>query len=108
MCIDFGCTWFLKERLHFNKYIANASGFILAACSNYILNRIWTFNSNDPHIAAEFLSFISIALIGLALNHLVVFTLSDKLQFNFYVAKFLAIIMVTGWNFLMNYLFTFS
>jgi len=29
------------------------------------------------------------------------------LKFNFYVAKIFAIAVVTFWNFMMNYLFTF-
>ncbi|MCL1932749.1 MAG: GtrA family protein, partial [Candidatus Azobacteroides sp.] len=43
MIIDFGTTWFLKEKIKINKYIANSCGFILAASSNYFWNRIWTF-----------------------------------------------------------------
>ena len=57
MLIDFGITWLLKERIKVNKYVANSTGFILAATSNYILNRIWTFQSNDPQIASQYISF---------------------------------------------------
>ena len=45
MLIDFGTTWLLKEQARVNKYIANSTGFVLAATSNYIWNRIWTFES---------------------------------------------------------------
>ena len=31
-----------------NKYLANSSGFVCAVVSNYLLNRIWTFESHDP------------------------------------------------------------
>ncbi|OQC33736.1 MAG: GtrA-like protein [Bacteroidetes bacterium ADurb.Bin057] len=36
MVVDFGVTWILKEKLKVNKYIANSTGFILAATSNYV------------------------------------------------------------------------
>jgi putative flippase GtrA len=91
MIIDFGVTWTLKEKLHVNKYIANSTGFIISATSNYILNRVWTFNSNDDHVAIEYFQFFSISLIGLALNNLIIYLLSDKLQWNFYISKFIAI-----------------
>jgi putative flippase GtrA len=107
MVIDFGTTWLLKEKARVNKYIANSAGFILAATSNYIWNRLWTFQSENNQIAFEYLSFIIISVIGLGINNLVVFIFSDKLKFNFYFSKLIAIGVVTIWNFIMNYLITF-
>jgi putative flippase GtrA len=107
LIIDFGITWLLKERLRVNKYIANSIGFILAATSNYILNRIWTFASRNEKIAMEYFSFFSIALIGLGLNNLILMLLVEKLKLKFYFSKLIAVVIVTLWNFIMNYLFTF-
>ena len=108
MLIDFGCTWVLKERIKINKYIANSVGFILAATSNYWLNRIWTFQSHNQQITHEYLSFLIISLVGLGINNPIIYLLNDKLKLNFYLSKLLAIGVVTIWNFGMNYLFTFS
>jgi putative flippase GtrA len=108
MLIDFGITWLLKERIKVNKYVANSTGFILAATSNYILNRIWTFQSHDPQIASQYLSFIIISLVGLGINNLVIYILNDRLRYNFYLSKLFAIAVVTLWNFLMNLMITFS
>ncbi|MDR2118513.1 MAG: GtrA family protein [Tannerellaceae bacterium] len=108
MMIDFGLTWYLKEKAKTNRYIANTCGFIAAAASNYIWNRIWTFRSVSDRIAAEFLSFFLIALFGVGLNNLILWILSDKFGFNFYLSKLLAVGVVTLWNFGMNYLFTFA
>ena len=105
---DFGATWLLKEKAHVNKYIANTFGFILAATSNYILNRVWTFASKNDKIIQEYIYFFTIALAGLALNNLILMILNDKLKLNFYLSKSIAIVIVTLWNFIMNYLFTFK
>jgi putative flippase GtrA len=107
MAIDFGATWILKERLKLNKYVSNSLGFVIAASSNYLLNRIWTFQSHSNQIVTEYFSFFGISVIGLILNNLIVFILSDKLKLNFYVAKFFAVIIVTIWNFGMNFIITF-
>jgi putative flippase GtrA len=107
MVIDFGTTWLLKEKLGINKYIANSTGFILAASSNYLVNRYWTFHSVNPRIATEYLSFISISLVGLAINNLVIYILNGRMKMNFYLSKLFAIGVVTLWNFFMNYLITF-
>lgn len=107
MIIDFGTTWLLKEKIKINKYIANSCGFALAASSNYLWNRIWTFQSQSEHITTEFLSFFIISLMGLGLNNLVLWILSDKLKQNFYLSKVFAVGIVTLWNFGMNFIFTF-
>ncbi|MCJ7449856.1 MAG: GtrA family protein [Bacteroidales bacterium] len=107
MLIDFGITWILKEKVRINKYIANSTGFILAATSNYIWNRLWTFQSEDPGIVTEYLSFILISVAGLALNNFVIYLLADKLKINFYISKLIATGVVTLWNFTLNFLITF-
>ncbi len=108
MAVDFGFTWLLKEKLNSNKYFANSTGFILAASSNYILNRIWTFESHNPEIATEYVSFLIISVIGLGINNLFLFLLHEKLHLNFYLSKLFSIGIVTIWNFGMNYFFTFK
>ncbi|HAM11333.1 MAG: glycosyl transferase family 2 [Bacteroidetes bacterium GWF2_41_9] len=107
MVIDFGTTWLLKERIKINKYAANSTGFILAASSNYFLNRIWTFQNHDPAIATQYISFILISVVGLGINNLVIYLLNDRLRYNFYLSKLFAIAVVTIWNFLMNFIITF-
>ncbi|MDD4489582.1 MAG: GtrA family protein [Paludibacter sp.] len=107
MLIDYGITWLLKEKVKLNQYIANSAGFILAASSNYIWNRLWTFTSQSEQITREYFSFILISVVGLAINNLVIFLLNGKLKLNFYLAKLIAIVVVTVWNFSMNFLFTF-
>ncbi len=107
MVIDFSITWLLKEKIRINKYIANSTGFVLAASSNYILNRFWTFQSKSSHIATEYFSFIFISIIGLALNNLILYFLTDRMKSNFYFSKLMAIGVVTFWNFAMNFLITF-
>ena len=108
MILDFGTTWILKEKFRINKYISNSIGFILAATTNYMLNRYWTFHSQNKQVATEFLSFMLIAIAGLGINNLVIFLLHDKLKWNFYFAKVFAVGVVTLWNFGLNYLFTFK
>ena len=68
MIVDFGVTSFLKEVLKVRKYISNSIGFTLAATSNFILNRIWTFNNTNPAVIMQFSKFFIISLIGLLLN----------------------------------------
>ena len=106
--VDFGITFLFKEILKIQKYVANAIGFITAATTNYIMNRLWTFESHNPNIALEFTRFFLIALIGLGINSLIIWAMSGKLKVNFYVSKLVATVVVTGWNFLINAYYTFA
>ena len=108
MCLDFGTTWLLKEKAKANKYLANSTGFVLAATSNFFFNRVWTFHSHNQQVVTEYFSFIGISLIGLGLNNLIIYLLTEKLKLNFYLSKLIAIGVVTIWNFVLNYMFTFK
>ncbi len=105
--VDFSVTYLCKEWLRMNKYVANSLGFLCAATTNYALNRVWTFQNNDPDIAGQYLRFLGIALIGLGINTLTIWLLHRLLRMNFYAAKLIATGVVTFWNFFMNYFFNF-
>ena len=105
--VDFGVTYLFKEIIKINKYVSNAIGFICAATSNYILNRIWTFQSENADVATEYGKFMLVSVIGLGINSLTLYILTDKLKWNFYLSKIFAIGMATLWNFFANLLFTF-
>ena len=106
--VDFGITFLSKEILKIQKYLSNALGFSIAATTNYMLNRIWTFESHNPNVTIEFSRFFIIALIGLGINLLIVWAMAGKLKVNFYVSKLVATIIVTAWNFLINAYYTFA
>lgn len=106
--VDFGITYLAKEKLHIQKYVANAIGFCSAATTNYFLNRIWTFESTNPRVMVEYTEFFAISLIGLGINTLVLWLLVSRFKMNFYVAKLFAIVVVTVWNFFANVFITFN
>lgn len=107
MILDFGLTFLLKEKLKVNRYISNSVGFLSAASLNYTLNRFWTFESQNDNVSKEYLLFMLFALIGLAINTLFLYLFEKKLNYPFYISKFLAIVVTTIWNFTSNYLFNF-
>ena len=106
--VDFGTTFICKEILKIQKYVANTCGFVLAATTNYFMNRVWTFHSTNPNIMLEFSRFFFIALIGLGMNLLIIWTMTGKFKVNFYVSKLIATLVVVLWNFLINAYYTFA
>lgn len=105
--VDFGVTALCKDVFKIQKFVSNGIGFTMAATSNYILNRFWTFQSTNPEVFLEFIKFFSVSLIGLAINTLVLYFTLKKFKWNFYFAKIIAIGVTMIWNFVANLLFTF-
>ena len=108
MLLDFFITWLCKEQFHINKFIANTIGFVCAIICNYTLNRVWTFRSTSEHILQQFLLFFLTGLFGLLINTLIIYILTEKHQYNFYLSKAVAIAIVFVWNFAINNLLTFQ
>ena len=107
LVIDFIITYISKEKLKIHKYISNSLGFVIAVCTNYYLNRIWTFNSDSTQIFEEYASFFTISIIGLITYNIFLYFLHEKLGKQFYTSKFIAILLTSFWNFFANYYYTF-
>lgn len=108
LLIDFALTWILKEKARISPYLANAAGFMVAASSNWYLNRIWSFESQNTQLGEEYLAFILVSLLGLIINTVALFIGIKKFKLNFYLAKAVAIAITTFWNFFANYYYTFA
>lgn len=108
MIVDFGITFLFKEKFKFNKYGSNTSGFFAAATSNFILNRLWTFQSDDPAVAFQYVKFLSLSIVGVLLSNTIIYLLHGRWKWNFYFAKLVSIALVMFWNFFASYFFTFN
>jgi putative flippase GtrA len=108
LVVDFGLTYLAKEKLRINKYVANAIGFTVAATTNFFLNKRWTFGNSSPEVINQYTLFLVIALVGLALNQIILYVVHHYFRTNFYLAKLVATVLVVFWNFTMNYLITFA
>ena len=62
-------------------------GFILAVSSNYLLNRIWSFESANPSIANEYASFLVVSLIGLLINNAILYVVHERYKQGFYLSN---------------------
>lgn len=80
----------------------------VAIISNFFLNDFWTFGDisrkqkGAKKQIKRFLKFQIICLAGLILNVLIVNVLFNIFNFNEYIAKLIAIALVTVWNFWFN------
>lgn len=106
--IDFGLTYYCKERLKLNKFVANAIGFLVSVCFNFMLNKYWTFHSIQSDFGMQFAKFMTIACFSLIFNTFIVYLLHSKIRMNFYLSKMIAVFCGMFFNYSMNSLYTFT
>lgn len=106
--VDFSVTWLCKEKLHWNKYISSSLGFCVAVVNNYLLNRVFTFQSINTNISVQFLKFLVISIIGLAISNLFLLLFQKYSLLNFYISKVAVIALVFFWNYFANSFYTFG
>jgi dolichol-phosphate mannosyltransferase len=79
-----------------------------AIFSNFLLNELWTFGTasrQNPALSARlrrFLAFNVICSFGVLLNVIILNVLFNYAGMNRYLANAVAIVSVTGWNYLLN------
>ena len=113
MVVHFAVLYLLRDVAHINQFVANTIGFVTAATTNYFLNRIWTFRSQEKQVTVEYLKFILVSLIGLGINNGTLWVGGRLLpdwndDWRFYILWIVAVGVTTLWNFFGNMLFTFK
>ena len=109
-----GLLYLLRDVVGINQFVANIIGFVVAASSNYFLNRVWTFRSQEKQVAVEYLKFFIVSVVGLGINSGTLWLQSLLLPDwaaegapRFYILWIVAVAVTTLWNFFGNLLFTF-
>jgi putative flippase GtrA len=97
---DFGTLYLLTEHFKIHYLVSAGISFILGLLINYFLSVKWVFNSRAmKNRTLEFLLFTLIGLIGLGLNELFLWVLTDVLLIYYLISKIFTTIIVYFWNF---------
>lgn len=106
--IDFGVYALALLWLDWHYLIANALAFVAAATNSYILNRRWTFRSQDPQWRRQASKYFTVLAIGFGLNEVLLYYFVEHGGLGEILGKAVAIVIVLFWNFSANKLWTFS
>ena len=109
--LDFGVYILLTRSSSFFKeyfFIANIISFSIAVTNSYILNRRYTFKSNNGNIRSEYTKFIIVNIFGVIFNTLILVFMVDTFGIHDLIAKAIAVGVVLFWNFYMNRRWTFK
>ena len=121
-----------NETLDVNVALATTVAFVLAVCSNFVWNRLWTYpDSRSRSARRQLTQFVIVSVIGWAIRTLwidfayqalgelsttVIHGISgdyapallDQHKLGTMIALFFGVIVVTAWNFLANRYWTYN
>jgi putative flippase GtrA len=97
---DFGSLVLLTSLCGWYYLYSAAAAFLLGLAINYALSVTWVFKVRAVKNAhAEFLLFGLIGLVGLGINQVLLWTLTDGLGLDYSQSKLLSTPLVLAWNF---------
>ncbi|MFC1898064.1 GtrA family protein [Candidatus Cloacimonadota bacterium] len=98
---DIGALYLLTEFAGLHYLLSAASGFIVGLIVNYSLSVKWVFNVDiTERKLSQFLIFGIIGIVGLGLNELIIWFITEKLQVYYLYSKIISTVIVLFWNFL--------
>ncbi|MDR3137278.1 MAG: GtrA family protein [Tannerellaceae bacterium] len=106
--IDFGLLWFFTEILDFYYILSASISFVAGLFVNYFISTKWVFNKGKVlNKKLEFIYFGLIGAVGLILNDVLIWVLTDFVSVNYLVSKIITAILIYLWNFFARKYFLF-
>ena len=98
--VNISVLFLLTKFFNILYLISEVIGFTLSTLSNYILNKIWTFEENiQVKIIRKYIQYFIVCLFSLILNLVVLFLLVEVFDFWYISAEFVAIMVTFAINF---------
>lgn len=104
--VDFGFLIFFTEVFHVDYLISATLSFTISVIFNYIVSMKFVFTHKDGMSKRrEFMIFVVLSVIGLVLNDVLMWACVDLFTIDYRLAKLIATIMVTAYNFVSRKIF---
>lgn len=107
--VDFGTLYILTEYFNIHYLVSAGIAFIFGLIINYFLSVKWVFNNRTmENRLLEFFLFTLIGIVGLGLNELFLWILTDILLIYYLLSKIITAIIVYLWNFFARKIILFN
>lgn len=107
--VDYGLLFLLTEYAYFHYLLSATLSFIAGLFVNYLISIRWVFRcSKLSNRLWEFVIFSIIGIIGLGINALFLYLLTEYLHLHYLVSKLIVAAIVMLWNFLARRITLFT
>ncbi len=104
--LDFCVFTVLTSVVGLYYLLANCISVLVGITTSFLLNRAYNFKVKDK-AKKRFVIFLTVGLCGLMLSNLILWIGIDKMRINESVTKLASIVLVVGFQFLLNKFVTF-
>jgi len=104
--LDFCIFTVLSAYVGLYYIVANCISVLVGITTSFVLNRTYNFKVKDK-TKQRFAIFLTVGLCGLLLSNLILWVGIDKLHINEMITKLASIVLVVGFQFLINKFVTF-
>lgn len=106
--LDFIVLYSLTEYSHVWYFLSSALAYLCGMITNFLLNKKFNFANKSKNIIQQFVVFGLVALVGLGLNQLIIYSLVEFAGLWYMYAKFISVWIVMIYSFVGHKKFTFK
>jgi len=106
--IDVALLFILTEYTVLTYFYSAPIAYLSSTLPNFTLNKLFNFKNKSKKFFKQYLTFISISIVGLLFNQIIIFGLVEYFSIYYLYAKGVAIVLVFFWNFISNKNVTFK
>ena len=104
--IDYGFMVLLTEVFNVPYLISTTVSFIISVVFNYFASMRFVFKrKDDMSRRREFIIFIVLSVLGLAINYVFMWLMVDFLYIDYRISKIVVTFIVAVWNFVTRKIF---
>lgn len=112
LAVNYAVSYLMTNLLPTIWYIhATLFGIVISITSNFILNKVWTFEDRDfsiRHFFRQYALFLSLCAFGAVIQITLVYTLVEYSHIQYGASLFIAVAIASISNFLLNKKITFG
>jgi dolichol-phosphate mannosyltransferase len=108
--VNLGLLFYLTEYVGLWYFLSYTLAISASITSNFILNKFWTFRDsiNSQRTIVMYLKFVSVSLLGMAIQLGTVYLLVESLSVYYMLAALVSISIAGAINFMINRRWTFG
>ncbi len=103
--IDYSLLYLLTEFFHIHYMVSSIISFTVSLVFNYIASIYWVFDVKKKQTYKEIIVFTILSVIGLGINQLVMYLMTDIGKIYYMLSKLVATAIVMVWNFITRKIF---
>ncbi len=103
--IDYSILYILTEFCFIHYMVSSVISFIISLVFNYIASVYWVFDIQRKQTIKDIEIFAGLSVIGLVINQIVMYLLTDVGNFYYMFSKLFATGIVMIWNFITRKIF---